>query len=298
MKSLIVITGATASGKTSVALDVAEALGCDIISADSRQIYADLPIGTAAPTPAEQARVRHHLTGILPLDAYYSAAAFEKDALRLMEEQWRRSDYAVVCGGSMMYVDALLYGLDPLPEVCATTRDHVAGIFRQHGTEGLCAALEIVDPLYMESADRANHKRLIHALEISYQAGVPYSSLCSGQRRSLPCRVVKAMIDMDRETLFNRINRRVDMMMEQGLAEEARRVYPQRGLNSLNTVGYKELFAYFDGIWDLDTAVARIAKNTRVYAKKQLTWLKRPGRDEDLLRLAPENAAECLLRQL
>lgn len=195
----------------------------------------------------------------------------------------------------MMYVDALLYGLDPLPAVSETTRAHVAAIFSHHGIEGLRAALQIVDPEYMKTADPANHKRLIHALEVSYQAGVPYSSLCSGQRRQLPCRVVKAMIDMDRETLFGRINRRVELMMDQGLLDEARRVYPQRQLNSLNTVGYKELFAYFDGVWDLDTALARMAKNTRVYAKKQLTWLKRPGRDEDLLRLTPENAVKELI---
>ncbi|MDE6927963.1 MAG: tRNA (adenosine(37)-N6)-dimethylallyltransferase MiaA [Muribaculaceae bacterium] len=295
MKTLIVITGATASGKTSVALDVAEALGCDIISADSRQIYSGLPIGTAAPTAGEQARVRHHLVGTLPLDAYYSASQFEHDALRLMEQQWQRGDYALVCGGSMMYVDALLYGLDPLPAVSETTRAHVAAIFSHSGIEGLRAALQIVDPKYMETADPANHKRLIHALEVSYQAGAPYSSLCSGQRRQLPCRVVKAMIDMERETLFSRINRRVGMMMDQGLLDEARRVYPQRHLNSLNTVGYKELFAYFDGVWDLDTALARMAKNTRVYAKKQLTWLKRPGRNEDLLRLTPENAVKELI---
>lgn len=295
MKTLIVITGATASGKTSVALDVAEALGCDIISADSRQIYAGLPIGTAAPTAAEQARVRHHLVGTLPLDAYYSASQFEHDALRLIDRQWRQSDYAVVCGGSMMYVDALLYGLDPLPTVSDTTRAHVASIYTHCGIEGLRAALANVDPDYLRQADPDNHKRLIHALEVSYQAGVPYSSLCSGQRRDLPCRVVKAMPDLDRDILFDRINRRVDRMMADGLLEEARRVYPQRGLNSLNTVGYKELFTYFDGVWDLDTALARMAKNTRVYAKKQLTWLKRPGRDDNLLRLAPENAAGQLL---
>ncbi|MDE6098934.1 MAG: tRNA (adenosine(37)-N6)-dimethylallyltransferase MiaA [Muribaculaceae bacterium] len=298
MKTLIVITGATASGKTSVALDVAEALGCDIISADSRQIYAGLPIGTAAPTKAEQARVRHHLVGTLPLDAYYSAATFESDAQRLMQQQWQSRDYAMVCGGSMMYIDALLYGLDPLPTISDSTRTHVAEILARHGIEGLRAILETVDPEYMKTADPANHKRLVHALEVSYQAGAPYSSLCSGQRRELPCNVIKAMIDMDRDTLFGRINSRVESMMSDGLLEEARRVYPQRGLNSLNTVGYKELFAYLDGVWNLDTALARMAKNTRVYAKKQLTWLKRPGRDEGLLRLAPETAAADLLRHI
>ena len=296
MKTLVVVTGATASGKTSLAIDLARRLGCDIISADSRQLYRDLPIGTAAPTPEERGCVRHHLVGTLPLDAYYSAASFDEDARRIIESQWQSGDYALVCGGSMMYVDALLYGLDPLPAVSDTTRVHVTELYRQHGLAGLQAALEIVDPAYYRRVDRNNHKRLIHALEVSYQAGVPYSTLCSGQRRQWPCRVVKMAIAMDRPALFDRINSRVRAMMEQGLLEEAEKVYPRRGLNSLNTVGYKELFKYFDGDWDLETALARMAKNTRVYAKKQLTWLRRD--ESDLLWLPAEDALDAALRSI
>lgn len=273
---LIVVTGATASGKTALAIELSRRLGCDIISADSRQVYRDLPIGTAAPTADERAAATHHLVGMLPLDGYYSAARFAEDARRLIDRQWSQGRYALVCGGSMMYVDALLYGLDPLPDISATTRAHVSNIYTHHGLEGLQAAVQVVDPDFYASTDINNHKRLIHALEVSYQAGRPYSSLCTGRRElQLPGRVVKVALDMPREQLFERINRRVERMVENGFIEEARRVYPYRELNSLNTVGYKEMFNYFDGIWDLDTALARMAKNTRVYAKKQLTWLKR-----------------------
>lgn len=294
--TLIVITGATASGKTALSLDIAEALGCDVISADSRQLFRDLPIGTAAPTAAEQARVRHHLVGVLPLEAQYSAANFERDALPLVRAQIEARGAAVVCGGSMLYVDALLNGLDDLPDVDPATRAHVQGIFDSCGIEGLQAALQLVDPDYLATADLNNHRRLIHALEVSYQAGVPYSSLCTGRRRQLPWRVVKAAIDMPRAELFDRVNRRVGLMVEQGFIDEARRVLPWRHLNSLNTVGYKEIFQYLDGEWDLDFALARMAKNTRVYAKKQLTWLAR--RPDETLRLPREGAAETLLKAL
>lgn len=294
--TLIVITGATASGKTALSLDIAEALGCDIISADSRQLYRDLPIGTAAPTAAEQARVSHHLVGTLGLEQQYSAAAFEQDALPLVQAQIERHGAAVVCGGSMLYVDALLHGLDPLPEVDPSTRAHVQQIYDNCGLEGLQAALQLVDPDYLRSADLSNHRRLIHALEVSYQAGAPYSSLCTGTRRQLPWRVVKAAIDMPREQLFDRINRRVGLMVEQGFVYEARRVLPYRHLNSLNTVGYKELFKHFDGEWPLDMALARMAKNTRVYAKKQLTWLAR--NPADTLWLPPQGAPDTLLRAM
>lgn len=276
-KTLVVVTGATASGKTSLAIDLALELGCDVVSADSRQIYKGLPIGTAAPTAEERARVCHHFVDMLPLDAYYSAARYEEDALAEIRRQWEKGDYAVVCGGSMMYVDALTDGIDLLPEVSPEVRSRVADMSRIHGPEGLLAFLEIVDPDYFEVVDRANMRRVEHAVEISLQAARPYSSLLGTQRVARDFRIVKLAIDMPREQLFDRINRRVDLMMEAGLEAEARGVYGLRHLNSLNTVGYKEMFAYFDGEMSLDQAVARIAKNTRVYAKKQLTWLKRPG---------------------
>ena len=275
--TLIVITGATASGKSALAIDVAGRLGCEIISADSRQLFRDIPIGTAAP-PAEQlAAVPHHLVGTLPLDGYYSAAQFEADALAIAERLWERSPYVVVCGGSMMYIDALTDGIDQLPTISAATRERVLQMLEQQGLNGLLTYLEILDPEYYAVVDRANTRRVVHAIEICLEAGVPYSQLRVRRRAERPFRIVKVAIDMPREQLFDRINRRVELMMEQGLLEEARRVYPLRHLNSLNTVGYKELFAYFDGEMDLPTATARIAKNTRVYAKKQLTWLARQG---------------------
>lgn len=292
--TLVVVTGPTASGKTSLAISLAERLGCDIISADSRQIYKDIPIGTAAPTPEERARVCHHLVGTLPLDAYYSAARFESDALGLLGEQWRRGRYAIVCGGSMMYVDALTDGIDELPDISAEVRRKVAGIRLCHGAEGLVNLLEIVDPAYHSMVDLNNLRRVEHALEICLQTGRPYSALREGRRSERPFRIVKIAIDRPREELFGRINARVDQMMAEGLEEEARRVYPLRHFNSLNTVGFKEMFAMLDGEMDRETAVARIAKNTRVYAKKQLTWLKRAGVRPTVM-LAPDTACEQAL---
>ncbi|MDE7443540.1 MAG: tRNA (adenosine(37)-N6)-dimethylallyltransferase MiaA, partial [Muribaculaceae bacterium] len=241
----------------------------------SRQMFRGLPIGTAAPTTDELATVRHHFVQFLELDQYYSAACFEEDVMKLLPQMWEQSDYAVMCGGSMMYIDAVVNGIDELPTITPEIRAHVKELYDRGGIETLHEHLRRLDPEYLKSADPANHRRLIHAIEISLQAGVPYSSLRTGQRKERPFRVVKLAIDHEREVLFDRINRRVDAMMGAGLLDEARKVYPLRELNSLNTVGYKELFAYFDGTMDLSTAVARIGKNTRVYAKKQLTWLKK-----------------------
>ncbi|MDO4320204.1 MAG: tRNA (adenosine(37)-N6)-dimethylallyltransferase MiaA [Bacteroidales bacterium] len=274
---LIVVTGATASGKTALAIELAERLGCEIVSADSRQIYSGLPIGTAAPTADELARVPHHLVGFLPLDAYYSAARYEADALDVLSRLWQRSPYAVMCGGSMMYVDAVTDGIDELPEISPEVRARVLRMLDDHGLEGVLAYLDLLDPAYGAEVDRANVRRVVHAVELCLQSGRRVSELRRAVRRERPFDIVKVAIDLDRPVLFDRINRRVDAMMSAGLLEEARRVYPLRHLNSLNTVGYKELFAYLDGKTDLDTAVARIAKNTRVYAKKQLTWLARPS---------------------
>lgn len=274
---LIVITGPTASGKSALAVDVASHLGCDIVSADSRQIYRGLPIGTAAPTSDQLAAVRHHFVGIFGLDEYYSAARFEAEATALLERLFEHGDVAVMCGGSMMYIDAVTDGIDALPDISDATRTRVRTLFETGGLEALVAWLETIDPVYAAEVDRCNPRRVAHAIEITLEAGRPYSALRGRRAAERPFDVVKVAIDMPRERLFDRINRRVDAMMEAGLLDEARRVYPQRHLNSLNTVGYKELFAYFDGEMPLDTAVARIAKNTRVYAKKQLTWLARPS---------------------
>lgn len=272
---LIVIIGPTASGKTSLAIELAERLECEIISADSRQLFRDIPIGTAAPSAEEQARVKHHLVGTLALDEYYSAARFETDALSLLSRMFSRGGHAIVCGGSMMYVDALIRGIDDMPTVSDAVRERVRRLSEEHGPAGLLALLEITDPDYFDIVDRSNTKRVMHALEISMESGVPYSSLRKGRIAERPFDTMKFAIDMPRHELFARINARVESMIDSGLVDEARRVYPLRHLNSLNTVGYKELFAYFDGSTDLQTAISRIQKNTRVYAKKQLTWLRR-----------------------
>lgn len=287
MPTLIVITGPTGSGKTDLAIDVALRLGCEIISADSRQIYRGLPIGTAAPTPDQLAAVRHHFVATLDLDQYYSAARFEEDVMHLLPQLWEKSDYAVLCGGSMMYIDAVTRGIDLLPTISPEIRDYAASLYSQHGIGRIRQELLKLDPDYYQQVDLNNHKRLVHAVEISLQAGVPYSSLRTGTVKQRPFRIIKTAIDYPRNELFDRINSRVGRMIADGLEQEARSVYHLRHLNALNTVGYKEMFAYFDGTMDLPTAVARIRKNTRVYAKKQLTWLRRLG---DTAMLQPSQA--------
>lgn len=288
-KTLIVVTGPTGSGKTDLAIKLALHYGCHILSADSRQLYRDIPIGTAAPTPEQLALVPHHFVGILSLEDYYSAAQYEEDVLQLLPRLWEENDYVVMCGGSMMYVDAVTKGIDELPTITPEIREKAMAIYCEGGIEQLRSTLLELDPIYYNQVDLNNHKRLVHAIEITMQAGVPYSSLRTGESKKRPFRIVKMALDYDREVLFNRINRRVEAMMVAGLEQEARNVYHLRHLNSLNTVGYKEMFAYFEGVMDYETAVARIGKNTRVYAKKQLTWNKRDG---ELHLLNPDTAIE------
>lgn len=270
--TLIMITGPTASGKSALAVDVAERLGTEIVSADSRQVYRGIPIVTAMPTAEERARVRHHLVDMLPLDAYYSAAEFERDALRVAGGLLESRGVAVAVGGSMLYVDALCHGIDALPTVSDAVRE---GLRREHerlGDEWLLDELRRLDPEYYDTVDRRNTKRVFHAVEIIREAGVTYTSLRTGARRERDFRIVKVLLEAPRDILFDRINRRVDAMVADGLEEEARGVYHLRHLNSLNTVGLKEMFAMFDGTMDRHTAIERIKKNTRVYAKKQMTW--------------------------
>lgn len=288
-KTLIIITGPTGSGKTDLSINIARELGCHILSADSRQIYRAIPIGTAAPSPQQLDAVPHHFVATLELNEYYSAARYEADVMSLLPELWRDNDYAVMCGGSMMYIDAVVNGIDELPDISPEIRTQAMEIYTSQGIEGLRTALRDIDPEYYGMVDLNNHKRMVHAIEISMQAGVPYSSLRTGAKKSRPFRILKFAYQYDREALFNRINARVDKMMEQGLEAEARSVYHLRHLNALNTVGYKEMFAYFDGIMDYYTAVARIAKNTRVYAKKQITWMKR---DAQISYLNPDDSLD------
>lgn len=275
MKKLIVVTGPTASGKSDLAVNLALQLDTEIISADSRQIYKGIPIVTAIPDQNQRMGVIHHLMECLPLEAYYSAAKFEEDALRIAHQIWQKHDVAIVCGGSMMYVDALVNGIDLLPTVPDSIRIPLDMDWKLYGDDWLRDKLKALDPIYYAQVDLANMKRVFHAVEICLAAGSPYSALRTGIKKKRDFEIEKIVIDMPREELFNRINARVLKMVEAGLEEEARSVYHLRHLNSLNTVGLKEMFAFFDGLLDFDTAIARIQKNTRVYAKKQLTWLKK-----------------------
>lgn len=286
MNTLIVITGPTGVGKTGAAIAVAQRLGCDIVNADSRQVYRDIPIGTAAPTTAEQAMARHHLVACRNLDEPYSASQFEHDVLALLPRLWEQNAVAVMCGGSMMYIDAVCHGIDPLPDISPAIRQQVLDQLHSQGLESVLAELKRLDPEYYAEVDRQNPRRVVHAVEICLQAGVPYSTLRTGERQQRPFRIVKVAVDLPRDVLYDRINLRVEAMMTAGLLDEAQRVYPLRHLNALNTVGYKELFAYFDGQIDLAEAVRLIKRNTRHYAKKQLTWL---ARDPNLLRCGPHD---------
>lgn len=292
-KTAIIVTGPTAGGKSALSIDLAKALSTEIISADSRQIFADIPIVTAQPSIEERMGIPHHLMGHLPLDAYYSAACFEQDALDISAHLFDRHDTAIICGGSMMYVDAFCYGIDRLPTVPSDLRAALGELHRRKGDEWLLARLAQADPATFAGIDRKNIKRVFHALEITLAAGRPYSTLLTGQKKERPFRILKVIVERDREQLFARINNRVGDMQANGLLEEARRVYPLRGLNSLNTVGLKELFAHFDGLMSLDEALDRIRKNTRVFAKKQLTWLARPMHEDspiETIRVRPDGA--------
>lgn len=274
-KTLIVITGPTGIGKSATAIDLAQRLSTEIISADSRQVYKGIPIITATPTEEERSIVPHHLVDFLELDEYYSASLFEQQALSLLDQIFRRSDYAVVCGGSMMYVDALCNGIDELPTIPDNIRQQLMQEHADNGNDWLLQRLEQLDPIYYNQVDRQNTKRVFHAVEICLASGKPYSSLRTGTRQSRPFRIIKTALTSDRQLIFDRINLRVEKMLEMGMLDEARSVYHLRHLNSLNTVGFKEMFRYIDGEWDLPTAIARMQKNTRVYAKKQMTWYQR-----------------------
>jgi tRNA dimethylallyltransferase len=275
MKTLIVLIGPTGVGKTELSLRLAEHFGTCIISADSRQLYADLKIGTAAPTPEQLQRVRHYFVGTLQLTDYYSAAQYEAEVLQLLEQLYTRHEVVLLTGGSMMYVDAVCKGIDDIPTVDNDTRQLMLERYEQEGLERLCAELKLLDPEYYNIVDLKNPKRVIHALEICYMTGKTYTSFRTRTCKERPFNILKIGLKRDREELYDRINRRVDMMMEEGLLEEARKVYPYRNLNSLNTVGYKELFKYFDGEWELPFAIEKIKQNSRIYSRKQVTWFKR-----------------------
>ena len=269
--TLYVLLGPTAVGKTELALQIAEKLGSPILNCDSRQIYRGMEIGTAAPT-AEQQRVKHYFVGTHDIGSYYSAAQYEQDVLSLVERLKSSHRSLLLTGGSMMYLDAVCNGIDDIPSVDAEVRETLRERLMNGGIDEMRNELRLLDPEYYYSADTRNPKRVVHALEVCYTTGRPYSSFLTKERKQRPFHIVKIGLKRERKELFERINNRVDAMMDAGLLDEARRLYPFRHENALNTVGYKELFRYLDGEWELPFAVEKIKKNTRDYAKKQMTW--------------------------
>jgi len=297
MKTLFVILGPTGVGKTELCLTIAKHLKTPIINADSRQIFAELPIGTCAPTPEQQSIVKHYFVGNHQLHDYYSAAKYEQDALTLIsrlfngEEDGIEHDTALLSGGSMMYIDAVCKGIDEIPTVDNNTRELMKQRLASEGLEALVEELKQLDPEHWSIVDRNNPRRVVHALEICHMTGKTYTSFRTNSIKQRPFNIVKIGLNRPRDILYDRINQRVLTMMEQGLENEARKVYPLRHLNSLNTVGYKELFAYFDGLIPLEEAVRQIQSNTRQYMRKQLTWYKK---DESVTWFEPDNIEDIL----
>ena len=274
--TLIVITGPTGVGKTELTLKVAEHYRIPIINADSRQVYREIPIGTAAPTEEQQARVRHYFVGSRSVCEPYSASMYEQDVLRLLGEMDAQGHHlALLSGGSMLYIDAVCKGIDDLPTIREDIREGLKKRLAEDGLPILVEELHQLDPVHWQKVDRKNPRRVVHALEICLQTGKPYSSFLSQSVKPRPFRTIKVGTNTDRDLLYDRINRRTEQMLADGFCEEALRVYPHRNLNALNTVGYKEMFDYLDGLVTMRQTIERIQSNTRRYARKQLTWYKR-----------------------
>lgn len=289
MKNLIVITGPTGVGKTKLCLDIAKHYSCEIINCDSRQIFKEIPIGTAAPTVAQQQLVRHYFVGTLDLDDYFSASMYEEQVCKLIEES--KSENFILSGGSMMYIDAVCNGIDQLPTVRDDIRELMKKRLECEGLDVLVKELQELDPEHWEVVDKKNPRRILHALEICHQTSLPYSSFLKKEKNKRPFNVIKIGLIRPREELYERINDRVLAMIEEGMVAEAQKVYPMRHYNSLNTVGYKELFEYIDGNISLDEAITKIQSNTRKYMRKQVTWFKR---DQDIKWFNPSETKEII----
>ena len=293
--TLIVITGPTAVGKTDLTIELARHYHTPVINADSRQIYRELRIGTAAPSEEQLQQAKHYFVGNKSIHDYYNASMYEQDVLGILKGE--PSDTNILSGGSMMYIDAVCNGIDDIPTVRDDIREEMKRRYEEEGLEALCEDLRRLDPEHYAIVDRQNYRRVIHALEICYQTGCTYTSFRTQSKKERPFRIIKIGLNRDRDELYNRINARVEAMMEQGLLHEAESLYDQRQLNALNTVGYKEMFDYMDGRWSLDEAVERMKGNTRRYARKQLTWFKRdeqvrwfhPDDKDDILRYIEES---------
>ena len=288
-KTLIVITGPTGVGKTEATLRIAEHYNVPVINADSRQIFSEIPIGTAAPTAEQQQRVQHYFVGNHHLEDYYSASLYEQDVLNIINSQ--HTPISLLSGGSMMYIDAVCNGIDDIPTILPEIREEMMRRLETEGLEQMCNLLQELDSEHWKIVDRNNPRRVIHALEICIQTGKTYTSFRSNTIKERPFNIIKVGLNRDRDELYNRINQRVLDMIEEGMIEEALQVYPKRTLNSLNTVGYKELFEYLDGLTTLDEAIFKIQSNTRRYARKQLTWYKK---DTAFQWFNPDNIEEIL----
>jgi tRNA dimethylallyltransferase len=293
MKRLLVLLGPTGVGKTVLSLGLAEQYHSPVISADSRQFFKGLEIGTAAPTATQMERVPHYLTGMLDVTDYYSASEFERDALNIIGKLHQSHDVLIAAGGSMMYIDALCNGIDDVPSIDEDLRREVYALYEQEGLEPIRAQLKVLDPDFYNEVDLKNYKRVIHALEVCLMTGKPYSSFRTQTKKERPFEIIKIGLTRDRDELYERINKRVDEMMRAGLLGEVERFYPQRHLNALNTVGYKELFRYLDGEWTLDFAVEKIKQNTRIYSRKQMTWFRR-DKDIHWINLSETDEKEAL----
>lgn len=291
MNKLIVITGPTAVGKTALTLEIAKHYGIPVINADSRQIYRELKIGTASPTAEQMKQVRHYFVGAKSIHDYYNASMYEQEVMELLDNLFGSSPIQLLSGGSMMYIDAVCNGIDDIPTVRDDIREELKCRYQEEGLEPLCEDLKRLDPEHYQLVDRQNYRRVIHALEICYQTGRTYTSFRTQAKKQRPFQIIKIGLNRDRQELYDRINQRVDDMMNSGLLEEAHAMYPYKDVNALNTVGYKELFDYFNGRWPLEEAVERIKGNTRRYARKQLTWYKR---DESVAWFHPSQQQEIL----
>ena len=288
---LVVLLGPTGVGKTDLCIRLADTFHVPIINADSRQIFAEIPIGTAAPTKEQLARVKHYFVGTHHLQDYYSASMFEQDALNIIQNEFLSHPCALMSGGSMMYIDAVCNGIDDIPTVDDKTRTWMKRRLAEEGLPALVQELKELDPEHYAVVDKQNPRRVVHALEICHMTGKTYTSFRTNSKKERPFRILKIGLNRPREELYDRINRRVDQMMADGWLDEARSVYPLRHLNALNTVGYKELFLYFDGTWSLEEAVERIKGNTRRYMRKQLTWFKR---DPEIHWFTPDETDEIV----
>ena len=291
-KKLIVIVGPTGVGKTELCLQIAEHLNIPIVNADSRQIFSEIPIGTAAPTPEQQQRVKHYFVGNHHLDDYYSASLFEEDVMQLLTDNlFNTSDVALMSGGSMMYIDAVCNGIDDIPTIDDNTREWMKQRLETEGLPRLVEELKLLDPEHWKIVDRTNPRRVVHALEICHMTGKTYTSFRQNAKKQRPFDIIKIGLNRDREELYNRINARVLQMFDEGLVDEALAVYDKRGLNSLNTVGYKETFEYLDGFITIDQCIFNIQSNSRRYCRKQQTWFKR---DKNIMWFHPDNIKEII----